>query len=241
MFNHKYVNINQIVDKIKRGRYYKELPYESAIDYAVEAYRLLASERAEITKPAKIEICERRGILPVDIERVIRTVKTDIELKCLIPMRYSTNDLHSVIHCTNSPDLLCQSEYTYSLNNNYIQTNFESGYVFMVYKALPTDSECNLLIPDNVNVKLAIEYYIKSRYLDDLGSDDNLVIRQQSKDEQEYCWYIGKAQGAMTAMSMDEYESFANSVSKFFDTDDYYNTFMDQLGAKEYIRNQRYG
>lgn len=241
MFNHQYVSINQIVDKIKRGRHYKELPLESAIDYAVEAYRLLASEKAEITLPAKIEITNHRGLLPKNLERVLQTVKIDECFKQLVPMRYATNNFHSVLHCTNSPDTTCNSEYTYNLNNNYIITNFKTGWVFMAYKSLPSDENCSLLIPDNVNVKLAIEYYIKYRFLDDLGSDDNLILRQREKDEQEYCWYIGKAQGAMTAMSMDEYESFANSLSKFFDTDDYHNGFLDQLGAKEYIKNQQYG
>lgn len=241
MFNHKYISINQIVDKIMRGKLYKELPYESAIDYAVEAYRLLASEKAEISLPAKLKIENYRAVIPENLERIIQVVKVSCDMKIMQSMRYATDNFHSVLHCTNSPDLKCQSEYTYSLNNNYIITNFKDGYIFMAYKGLPTDDECNLLIPDNVNVKLAIEYYIKSRFLDDLGSDDNRIIRQQQKDEQEYCWYIGKAQGAMTALSMDEYESFANSMSKFFDTEDYYKSFMKNLGAQELIINQRYG
>lgn len=238
MFNHKYISIKVIVDRIKRGKMYKELPFESAIDYAVQAYRLMAAEKAEITMPAKIEINNNKGILPPDMERIIQTVKIDSCFKYLCPMRFATDNFHSVLHCTNSPDLKCVTEYTYSLNNNFIITNFKEGWVFMAYKALPTDEECLLMIPDNVNVQLAIEYYIKSRYLDDLGSDDRVVMRQQEKDDQEYCWYIGKAQAAMTAMTMDEYESFANSMSKFFDTEDYYQTFLRNLGTRELIRNQ---
>ena len=241
MFNHKYVPIKQIIDNIKRGRLYKEMPEETAIAYAVEAYRLLASEKAEITKPAKIEIQGRRGKIPADLERVVRTAKTDCDLKSLIPMRYATDDFHSVRHCLGSRDLSCRSEYTYSMNNNYIITNFEEGWVFMAYKSLPTDSDCNLVIPDNVNVQLAIQYYIRWRYLDDLGSDDPKIERQKEQDDQQYCWYIGKAQDAMTNMTMDEFESFANSLSKFFDAEDHYQTFMRDLGGQEYIRIQRYG
>lgn len=241
MFNHQYVPIKQIVDKVKRGKLYKELPYESAIDYSVEAYRLIASEKAEVKRPFKILIEDYRGTLPPDLERVITVVKTDECLKSLSRMRYGTHNLQTAFHVLNSPDLKCISDYTYTLNNKHIHTNFESGYLFMIYTALPTDENCELLIPDNVNVQLAIEYYIKSRFLDDLGSDDAKIERQQQKDEQNYCWYIGKAQAHMTNLSMDEYESFANSVSKLFDTDDYSRTFLDTLGAPEYVRNQRYG
>lgn len=240
MFNHKYVSLKVIIDKIKRGRLYKELSFEAAIDYGVEAYRLLASEKAEVTLPAKIEINNYRGILPSNMERILQAVKVDDCMKEMCAMRYATDNFHSVLHCTNSPDLKCRSEVTYSLNNNYIITSFEKGYVFMSYKGLATDEDCIPMIPDNVNVMLAVEYYIKYRFLDDLGSDNPRIQNQQSKDEQQYCWYIGKAQAHMTAMTMDEYQSFANSMSQMFDTE-HHSSFLRNLGTKELIKNQRYG
>jgi hypothetical protein len=45
----------------------------------------------------------------------------------------------------------------------------------------------------------------------------------------------------MTAMTQDEYESFANSMSKFFDTENYHSRFMKNLGSQEFIRNVRNG
>lgn len=240
MFNHKYVSIKLIIDRIKRGAFYKELSFETALDYAVEAYRLLASEKAEVTLPAKIEIQDYKGVLPANMERIIQAVKVDSELKQMVAMRYATDNFASILHCTNSPDLKCISEYTYSLNNNYIITNFREGHVFMAYKGLKVDENCMLMIPDNVNVQLAVEYYIKYRYLDDLGSSTPRVQAQQNSDEQQYCWYIGKAQAHMTNLSMDEYESFANSMSKMF-LEGTYRSFLKNLGAKELINNQRYG
>tara|TARA_R110000851_G_scaffold57420_2_gene133764 strand:+ start:8762 stop:9496 length:735 start_codon:yes stop_codon:yes gene_type:complete len=242
MFNHKYVSVKQVIDRIKRGRLYKELPYESAIDYAVQAYRLLASEKAEVTKPGKIEIINFRGVLPTDLERIVQTVAVNEDMTKVLPMTYSTGNLHSIQHCLGSPDLSRRggADLSYSLNNNYIVTGFETGWVLMAYKGLMMDEDdCTPMLPDNVNVLLAVEYYIKSRFLDDLGSDDPTVRRQQIKDDREYCWYIGKAQDSMLGMSMDEYESFANSMSKFFDTGDHHSTFMNGLGTKELIRNQR--
>ena len=263
MFNHKYVSLKQVIDRIKRGRLYRDLPYESAIDYGVQAFRLLASEKAEVTKPGKIEIINFRGKLPGDMERIVQTLAVDCNMNYAYPMRYSTGSLHSIRHCLNSPDINANASYinskkdsysnviakatnydandlTYSLNNNYIVTGFETGWVLMAYKGLLMDhDECTPMIPDNVNVLLAVEYYIKSRFLDDLGSDDPNIRRQHAKDDQEYCWYIGKAQDSMLGMSIDEYESFANSMSKFFDTEDYHKNFMNGLGAKELIRTQR--
>ena len=247
MFNHKYVSLKQVIDRIKRGKLYKELPYESAIDYGVQAYRLLASEKAEVTKPGKIEIINYRGVLPGDLERIVQTAAVQCDskgrLSSPVAMRYSTGSFSSVQHCYGSPDLgngKHRSDMTYSLNNNYIITGFETGTVLMAYKGLAMDDdECTPMVPDNVNVLLAVEYYIKSRYLDDLGSDDPIIRRQQQKDDQEYCWYIGKAQDSMLGMSMDEYESFANSMSQFFGPGDHHKNFMTGLGVKELIKNQR--
>lgn len=242
MFNHKYVSLKQIIDRIKRGSLYRGLPYESAIDYGVDAYRLLASDKAEITLPAIIPISEHRGRLPENFERMLQVAQLDDCKNIISAMRYATDTLHSTLHCHNSPDLKCNSDITYSFNNNYIHTSFREGHVFLAYKGLATDENCVPIIPDNINVILAIEYYIKYRYLDDLGSNEPKIERQQQKDEAQYCWYIGKAQGSMTDLTIDEYESFANSISQWFGpTENHHSTFLKNLGTRELIKNQRNG
>lgn len=242
MFNHKYVSLKEIVDRIMKGNLYKGLPYESAITYGVDAYRLLASDKAEVTLPAKTEIKDYRGMLPENFERVVQTARVDDCMNIVSAMRYATDTMHSVLHCFNSPDIGCNSENTYSLNNNYIHTSFKEGFVFMAYKGLAVDENCIPTIPDNINVILAVEFYIKYKYLDDLGSSDPKVERQYNKDYTEYCWYIGKAQNHMTSLSIDEYESFANSMSQWFGpTDNHHKNFLKNLGAKQLINNHRYG
>src|SRR5690606_26852722 len=113
----------------------------------------------------------------------LQVVKTDKELKCLTPMRYATDNLHSQYHCINSPDLRCNSPLTYSINNNLIKTSFEEGYIFLVYKGLKTDENGVIMVPDNINVILAIEHYIKSRFLDDMGvENDNNILHHQNRN-----------------------------------------------------------
>ena len=241
MFNTKYIEIDQIIDRIKRGNLYKEMSYETALDYAVDAYRLLNSEKAEVAKPYKVEIISYKGVLPDDFERVIATAKTDNALTCLYPMAASTSTLNSVRHCIGSPDLHCNSEYTYTLNNNYINTSFEKGFVFMVYKGLMTNCDGVPMIPDEVNTIKATEAYIKTNYLKDLGSDDPVVNRHMELEEQNYCWYIGKAQSAMTDLSYDEYRALANSLNGFFINEDHFTNFLSTMGVKQYLVNQRNG
>lgn len=241
MYNTKYVDVNQIIDRIKRGNLYKEMSYETAIDYAVDAYRLLNNEKAEITKPYIRQVINHRALLPEDFERVMATAKTDAGLTCLFPMGYATSHVNTVRHCLGSPDLNCSSPYTYDLNNSYINTSFEEGWILMIYKGLKMNKDGVIMIPDEVNTIKAVGSYIKSNYLRDLASDDPVVNKHMDLEEQDYCWYIGKAQAAMSDLSYDQYRALANSLSKFFINDDSFNSFLGDMGIKEHLVNQRNG
>lgn len=238
MFNSNYVSIKQIADKIKRGKIYKDIPFDSIIDYTIEAMRLIMQEQYFITQPARLKVEGLKTKLPCDFELMIGCAKIVCGSSSYVPMRYGTDTFHSVYHASGSPDLNCSSEYTYTISNNIMHTNFKDGEVFMVYKAIPSDEEGLPLIPDEVNTKLAVEYYIKYRYLDDIASDEAVIERRKKSDEQEYCWYVGKSQAAATNMTMDEYETFANSMSQLFMDNNQFGNRLKDLGIKEHLRIQ---
>lgn len=240
MYNSKYVSIKRIADKIKRGKFYKDIPFESVIDYAVEAMKLIVSEDYMLTMPAFVDINNYKGKLPCGFEYMISCTKYGKlqDGSCFIPMNTGTDAHHEVYGITNSNINGKYTDFTYSLNNGNIFTNFEEGKLFLVYKAIPTDDEGYPLIPDNVNVMLAVEFYIKYNYLNDLGSDEAIIERRANKDEQEYCWYIGKAQAAATNMTLDEMETFANSMSRLFEDPTQFKERFEMLQAQNYLKIQ---
>ena len=236
MYNGQYVSIKQIADKIKRGKLYKDIPFESIVDYTVEAMRLIMAEKYFVTKPAKIKVENHKAPLPCGFELMIQTVKYDCDTNSLIPMRYGTDNFHSIYHIDGSPDCSTSSEHTYTINNSLITTSFKEGEMIMAYKAINVDKEGYPLVPDNVNVQLTVEYYIKYRYLDDMASDEPAIERRKGSDEQLYCWYVGKAQSAATNMTMDEMESFANSMSQMFTNYNQFKHRLKDLGMQEYLK-----
>lgn len=266
MFNHQYSSFNVILDRVKRGKLYKELTVESALAYVIDCMRLIGSNNLYITKPARIEIKNYRGKIPADMQYILQCMrmyignreqyetaytsysnqsysyvnKTTGIQKCMwfLPMTYGTDNFHSIYHATNSPDLKYKAEYTYTLNNNYIQTNFEEGNVMMAYKAINTDTDGMPLIPDNSSVQMAIEFYIKWKFLEDSGSDEPFVERTMNKAEQQYCWYVGQAGTSMESLSMDEYESFANMMSKLYIVENQHGNRLNDLGMQEFVRIQ---
>lgn len=241
MFNTKFIDINQVINRVKNGKLYKEMSYETAIEYAVDVYRLINNEKSEVPCPWLVKIENYRAKLPDNFERVIATAKTDSSLSYATPMAYATSSFNSVRHCTGSPDLSSNSPYTYSLNNDYISTSFEEGWVFMVYTGLRVNDEGVIMIPDEVNTIKAVESYIKYMFLKDQASDDPVVNKHMDLENQDYCWYIGKAQGAMNDLSYDQYRALANSMNKLFDNEDEFDNFFANLGIKQYLVNQKYG
>lgn len=237
MYNNKYVSIKQVAANIKRGKLYKDIQFETVIAYAVHALRLIMQEKYFITKPEKVKIEAHKGKLPCDFELMIQCTKHNVGQGVFIPMRYGTDTFSAVYNVTGSPDLKChEAEFTYVINNGVITTNFADGDLFMVYKAIHSDSEGYPLIPDEVNVMKAVEFYVKYNYLNDLGTEEPAIERRMNKDEQEYCWYVGKAQAAATNMTMDEWEAFGNSMSQLFTNPNQFKDRMKNLGMQEYIK-----
>jgi len=56
-------------------------------------------------------------------------------------------------------DRRSSSDY-YLINNGYIVTSFEDGTIKLHYTAYPTDSDGFPMVPDNIYVKQALEWYI---------------------------------------------------------------------------------
>ena len=86
-----------------------------------------------------------------------------------------------------------ESPYEISIQGNYIQTNFDSGYIYLRYRGLPVDENGDLLIPDIQRNKLPdyIKYTCIRRTLENLllTSDDPNVgqkLQYFSQKENEY-------------------------------------------------------
>lgn len=87
--------------------------------------------------------------------------------------------------CKNLPPKNRTGRYDeINILGNYIQTNFKDGYIYIKYKALPTDENGDIYIPDTQHDRLKeyILYYIKWKVAEQLYLNDdepNLVNKIQ--------------------------------------------------------------
>lgn len=118
---------------------------------------------------------------------------------------------------------------TYSINDNYIFTNFASGYLFLSYRAIPVDCDGLPMIPDLQRYIEAVKTFIgmKLDYL--LWRRGELSERIYRDSEAEWLWYVGSAGNAARMPDYDGMQSLMNQI-KLLGNKYSHGRFFNNLG-----------
>lgn len=102
---------------------------------------------------------------------------------------------------------------TYKIDNGYIFTNFETGYVELAYSGYPIDNEGFPLVPDDEKYKQALKYFLIYK-LDWKNWRRNASIPSYkaivNDSEQQSLFYISAARNKAHIPSVDKMESIKN-------------------------------
>lgn len=216
--NGKTVRIERIIDKVHRDFKFKTtVDWVDIIEWVAEALALCGAPRVlsnkvtdgqvDLYHPDPIKIENYRGRIPYDVHEIIQCRTGDQKHS---PMRRSTDTFHMSYLCHSSPDLHCQTEITYKVNNDYIFTSFEEGYVEMSYLAFPTDERGLPLIPDNQRIIECCTYYVAEKIAHQLWLQDNLSEAKYRDIEQKALWYMASADSGARTPSPDDMENWKN-------------------------------
>lgn len=106
------------------------------------------------------------------------------------------------------------SPYSINIKGKEIHANFEEGYLYVQYYALPTDDNGVPLIPSSKNGRLEtyLEYHIKSKILEDawLSKDTKDVVNLMQYFKQEERIYLSQAKADVSPTSLKD---FWNAIS----------------------------
>lgn len=110
--------------------------------------------------------------------------------------------------CAN---LFAQGIDSITIQNGTMYTNFREGNVYIKYLAFPIDEETNLpLIPNNEKVMKCIEYYIKSKVLENFWvNGDGDVAQKISYFQAMYKEALGDA---MVETKLPSFNTLVNAV-----------------------------
>lgn len=231
MHSKQTISLKNILWKVMNHPLAKELSYDDAAMYAIEAIELIGTPLTLVDKETSppVKITNYKGAAPEDI----------IILKGVITEHGKVLDHNTGLHNTSGWE---NKDYSYTHGGNYIiesgviKTSFQEGKVIISYKALPLDCDGYPLIPKDVKVRQAIHYYILHQHLSPLYDIGKVSDKAYNRISQEKDWYIGAAQSSSQLAGMDHAESMLNSINRLLINDTASRNFYDTMGIKENLK-----
>ena len=222
---------SMVISTIDRGTEYVEI---SAIDIVNRKFKLCGCNAFTSCGECTPEGCEPR----TPIIRAAGGALSKPSYK-LEPMRWATDSFHTRQHCTDY-DFICKSASTYTVNNNYIFTSFNSGKVMMSYLAIPTDEEGYPLIPADEWWRQAVQYEIAYKIAFKLFMQSNITDKAFQLIERERDWKVAQAVNKTKTPSIDEMESFKNQWLKLIPNYNNHDNMFRNMQMPEKMFNHPY-
>lgn len=220
----QYISIREVADRVLMHPKLQGIGLERVVMYATQLMRLLRIPPAFEDVIAEIEIEQHKGLLPENFFMInqVRYKRSNFVLA-------AATDTFHLAH-------LDKEHYIYpcyKIQGKYIFTSSKERPIEISYKAMPVDCDGYILIPDNEAFIKALEAYIKERefvILFDEGkiSGDSLQLAQQ-----EYAWYVGKAESSLLMPSIDEMASITNMWNQLIPRIQEHTNQFKTLGLKE--------
>jgi len=208
-----------------------------AMEWIGEALEYIGTVSTTERKAATVTISSHKAALPADLLNIIQveyngsalmhgtdTAGYDLpnaERSTTMTPNGTTNETFSSAWPTdvnntsnNSSGLTLRSTANspyggdyYLINNGNIQTNFEKGTLKIHYSAYPTDDDGYPMVPDNIYVKQALEWYVLRQML--MGGYNHPLFDWGVAD-QKWGQYCVSAQNDLAFPSIDKTEAFKN-------------------------------
>ena len=218
----------------------RDIPFETAVEYAVDFISLMGTPGLYNEKTAIIKIENWRGALPCDFEHMIQVRVAGKQhsrrwIDCHfgpIPLTYRASG-HSFHMSDIKPNSGLTGELTYKIQGMVIFTSTKDVDIEIAYRAFATDDEGYPLLPDNTSFLRGLENYIKLQWFTvmfDMGKISQAVLQNA---QQEYAWAAGDAQSEFSRLTLDEAETLFNSFKTLLPRNhEHWKAFFDN-GAKE--------
>jgi hypothetical protein len=209
----RYISCKRAIDRVYQD-YNLEVDIEEAIEWTGDVLDFIGcplmlknivtngvpDEDGIVHSP--VPISSYRAPIPLDLHEILGIL--DYESKqCLYGI---TDTFYKSYASLDYPNLL--EETSYAVNNNYIFTGYESGYLEISYKAFALDAEGYPLVPDDTKITRAITSYI-GRNIDRRNWRAGRVSGEVFKEsDKEYMWAIASASSKANIPSIAEMESW---------------------------------
>ena len=234
-----YVSLKIIGDRLLRNNVMQGISWESIIDYYIDFLSLVGLPMVYADKLYEDQLQNHRISLPCDfleeVQVLIASTNHFNNKNNFIPARYATDTFHQFYDNTK---LSPATEFTYSINNNYLFSSVENGLIKIAYKAIMTDDEGYPMIPDNRTFINAFEWFVKYKYYNILWDEGKIEDKRFYKAEQEYYFAVGQCETDMRRLSLAKAESLFNDLNALRPRYNEFSRRFANTGRKEFLKVQ---
>lgn len=223
----------------------RDIPFETAVEYAVDFISLMGTPALYDEKTAVVEVNDWRGALPCDFEQMIQvriapTQHNNRWYHCCHSFAHTPtyrSSGHSFHMSDMKPSEFRTGELTYKTQGMVIFTSTKDIDVEIAYRGFAIDDEGYPLLPDNTSFLRGLENYIKVQWftiLYDMGKISEGVLQNA---KQEYAWSAGDAQNEFSRLDLDNAETLFNSFKTLLPrNNEHWKAFFTN-GSKELWRH----
>lgn len=228
-------NIRRILDRVMRHPMLRDIPFETAVEYAVDFISLIGTPAIYDEKTAIVKVSEWRGQLPCDFDSMIQVRAASKSGKAIPNMTYRYSG--DSFHMTSRKPETSAVDLTYKIQGMVIFTSTKDTDLEIAYRAFAVDEEGYPLLPDNTSFLRGLESYIKFQWftiLYDMGTIPEAVYQNT---KQEYAWAVGDAQSEFSRLTLDQAETLFNSFKTLLPrSNEHWKGFFSN-GSKENWRH----
>jgi hypothetical protein len=227
----KFTSIQEVIGKIYRDLDLQdESKWEDMVEWAAEALEQIGVRGQYVHKAVEIEVDNYRAALPCDLYKIVGIEYQGEALRKL------TGNFDTIYRTDEQRDKLKSTSYHgYTVNDAWLNFNFEKGTINFAYIGVPVDKEGFPLIPDSISYKEAIEKYIvmKLHYPKFIMETINPNTWESMKND--WHWFCSQARGVGNMPNADTYESIKNMWNRLKPMMNEHRLFFNKLGNTERI------
>lgn len=221
-----YISIKEVIAKIYRDlNIQQEERWVDMVEWIAEALQKIGAHPQYIEKMEVLSVSNYRAVLPCDIHKIMQ-----IEMNGTAAIAGTgTFDGQNQEPERKSGG----SEYSYTVNDAFINTNFKEGTIGLAYIGIPIDTEGFPMIPNDEGYKEAMLKYIVMK----LKYPEYIAGRYPLYKELEHDWhkYCAQARGNANMPSLDEMEAIKNQWVRLLPKMQEHKKFFRKLNSRERI------
>lgn len=144
---------------------------------------------------------------------------------------------NKTVSAVNQASSALQLDYTYVINNSYIKTNQQDGYIMLSYQAVPVDINGYPMIPDMPSFFEAIYWYITMKLMYPKWAAGQVRDAVYYDAKRSWNFYRKQAYAEALMPDRDELETIKNTWVRLVPNINEHSTFYNSMGQQEIVWN----